>query len=132
MSKLTCEGLKEGWYYWAPDPLPDQQENASYILHLSFSANGLPRTLAMPDAAHTGKWGPRIPDPQVLEAMYELASLKPWQHVILPKTGPNGEDACTTVCPFCWASKKCFLPQDPLPLPDHNPGCLWLRAQVAP
>ena len=73
------------------------------------------------DLAEQGEWGPRIPGPEQLEAMLEMAQACPL----------DGPDACGQVCcRFC--AEAWQTPKGEGWEYAHAPDCPWLRAQEKP
>ena len=139
---------KPGMYWWRPPHTPKlsserdryeweeatPEEKADYrkprITQLRFLSDGSPMSYPEAEATYTGTWGPRIPSPDRLEAMYEATAEE-----------LTAADECgRPYCVWCYAERHCeVIPgtwdgvrQDLRTWIDHAPNCPWLRAQEAP
>ena len=116
---------KAGVYLWRPNADSPWQWRATQW-HRWFGMEGQPtgqHCLAVtrirgpvPVEEHGGEWGPRIPDPERLQAMHELTTIE-------PMCGINYGGGCDdSICFYCGAP---WRDEDT----EHDSDCPWLRAQ---
>ncbi len=134
-----------GTYYWRRSPVfpwrfAVVRANGEYGITDTHAPDG--PLLEMETSGYSGEWGPRIPGPEQLAAMREMAETDPtyldtearWQ-APPPYDTRYGADLChVRVCGHCNADPEYVPPDTPsgvgyYEVRNHAPDCPWLRAQ---